>query len=274
VNDTKQIFTNPRHQLTEDYITGRFGLQRPKIPGSHPGDKSMSQPLEGHTVHRYDGELNTLHLSMLEMAGLVLEQTRLAVQALRNKNLYLAYEVIEREQEVDARELEVDQEILSLIARRAPVASDLRVLMSFSKAVTDLERIGDEAARIAYLTVSMFDNERSDPSASLLRDIGSMGALAINTLEQSIETFDNLDADRAESLANADDELDEEFQSGLRRLTTFVLEDARNVGHAINITIILKALERIGDHATNLAEYVVFLLRGKDIRHPEAKVTT
>jgi phosphate transport system protein len=231
----------------------------------------MSQPMEGHTVHRYDGELNTLHITMLKMAGLVLEQTKLAVQALRNKDLPLAYEVIEHEQDVDSMELEIDQEILALIARRGPVAGDLRVLMSFSKAVTDLERIGDEAARIAHLTVSIYDNERSDPSATLLRDIGSMGALAIHTLEQSIEVFDSLDADRAELLANADDELDEEFQSGLRRLATFILEDARNLGHAIHITVILKALERVGDHATNLAEYVVFLLRGKDIRHPGAQ---
>jgi phosphate transport system protein len=233
----------------------------------------MSQPLEGHTVHRYDGELNTLHLTMVKMAGLVLDQSRLAVQALRSKDLPLAYEVIEREQDVDALELEIDQEILSLIARRGPVAGDLRVLMSFSKAVTDLERIGDEAARIAHLTVSIYDNERSDPSSTLLRDISSMGTLAISTLEKSIEVFDTLDANGAEALANADDELDEEFQSGLRRLATFILEDARNLGHAIHITVILKALERIGDHATNLAEHVVFLLRGKDIRHPEAQAS-
>jgi phosphate transport system protein len=231
----------------------------------------MSQPLEGHTVHRYDGELSTLHISMVKMAGLVLDQSKLAVQALRNKDLPLAYEVIEREQDVDALELEIDQEILALIARRSPMAGDLRVLISFSKAVTDLERIGDEAARIAHLTVSIYDNERSDPSATLLRDIGSMGNLAIHTLEQSIEVFDTLDAERAEALANADDELDEEFQSGLRRLATFILEDARNLGHAIHITVILKALERIGDHATNLAEHVVFLLKGKDIRHPGAQ---
>lgn len=231
------------------------------------GIKAMTQQLEGHTVQRYDGELNQLHLLVVEMGGLALDQTRLALKALKDKDLELAHQVLEREHQVDELELKSDDEIVSVIARRAPVARDLRVIMAFSKAVTDLERVGDEAARIAIITQNMFDNKRSAPSKHLMRDIKTMGKLAAGMLEEALYVFDVLELDRATALARGDFELDAEFQSSLRRLSTFVLEDARNVGHTINVTLILKALERIGDHARNLAEYVIFLICGEDIRH-------
>ena len=229
----------------------------------------MSQPLEGHTVHRYDGELNHLHTLVLEMGGLALDQVRTILKAISEKDIALAQTVLRREQEVDQLELKIDNEITTIIARRSPVASDLRVTMSFSKAVTDLERVGDEAARMADIILQIYESDTSDPSHHMLRDIHTMGKLTLKMLQEGLEVFDTLDIDRAEQLARSDGELNEEFQSALRRQTTFVLEDARNVGHAINIVLMTKALERIGEHAVNLAEYVIYLVKGEDIRHQE-----
>lgn len=227
----------------------------------------MIQPMEGHTVHSYDGELSNLHILILEMGGLVLDQVRQSVHALIEEDLDAAKNVIAREPLVDKLEVQADNEIVSVIAKRCPVAKDLRIITAVSKAVTDLERVGDEAARIAHMALSIYENERTSPNTQLLRDINSMGKLAIAMLKDSLDIFDNFDLQRAQQLAKCDIELDAEFQSCFRRITTYILEDARNVGHAINIVLIVKSLERVGDHARNLAEYIIFLIKGEDVRH-------
>jgi phosphate transport system protein len=227
--------------------------------------------MEGHTVQRYDGELNHLHLLVLEMGGLVLDQVRLAINALKNEDLANTNIVLDREHKVDELEIKIDEELVSVLARRSPMARDLRILMSFSKAVADLERVGDEAARIAHLTAVMIENNRSFPGIQLMRDVQTMGALAVNLFERSLDIFDTLQITSAEELIRNHSELDAEFRSSLRRIATFVLEDARNVGHAINITLVIKALERIGDHARNLVEYVIYLVNGEDVRHRWSK---
>jgi phosphate transport system protein len=238
----------------------------------------MQQPTEGHTVVRYDGELNSLHMLMLEMGSLVLDQVRSALKALKGEDLAIARQVLIREHRVDELEIKADDEIVSVIARRGPVARDLRIIMAFSKTITDLERVGDEAARIASIIEEMYETDRSHPSGQLMRDVHVMGALVTNMLDKALGIIDGLNAEDAEIMAKGHQELDAEFRSSLRRLTTFVLEDARNVGHAIYITLIIKALERIGDHSRNLAEYVVYLTSGEDIRHqlrklqPEASI--
>jgi phosphate transport system protein len=231
----------------------------------------LSEILEGHTVRRYDGELNSLHLLVLEMGGLVLDQCRLALDALKTGDLDSARKVLARENQVDALELRLDDNVWWVVGRRGPVARDLRVVMSFSKAVTDLERIGDEAVRIAHTTLAVYDDEVRRPSRKLMRDVQTMGKLAIGMLQDAISLYDTFDLEVAEGLLRRHSELDTEFQSSLRRLSTFILEDARNVGHAINTVLLVKALERIGDHARNLAEYVIYLIRGEDTRHPEAR---
>ena len=126
----------------------------------------MSQPLEGHTIHRYDGELNHLHTLVLEMGGLALDQVNAVLRTISEKNLALAHLALKREPEIDHLELKIDNEITTIIARRSPVASDLRVTMSFSKAVTDLERIGDEAARMADIILKIYENDASEPWAA------------------------------------------------------------------------------------------------------------
>jgi len=231
----------------------------------------MSDILEGHTVRRYDGELNTLHLLVLEMGGLVLDQCKLALESLRTGDLEAARLVLAREAQVDALELKLDDNVWWVVGRRGPIARDLRVVMAFSKAITDLERIGDEAARMANTTLSVYDDEVRRPSRKLLRDVHTMGRIAIGMLQDAIALYDSFDLTSAEALLRRHAELDVEFQSSLRRLSTFILEDARNVGHAINAVLLVKAVERIGDHARNLAEYIIYLVRGEDVRHPGAR---
>lgn len=226
----------------------------------------MQLPLEGHTVRRYDGELGHLHLLALEMGGLVLYQTQQALAALRHKDLGIARAVMERDRQVNNLEVATDDAVITVIARRAPVARDLRAVMALSKIATDLERIGDDAVRIAHLALAIYGNEHHDPSTHLLRDVHTMGKLVTGMLKRALEALDDLGADKARALIAEQYELDMEFQAGFRRLITFIMEDPRNVGHAINIVLISKALERIGDHARTIAEYVVYQAEGKDIR--------
>lgn len=229
----------------------------------------MTQTLEGHTVQRYDGELNNLHLRVLEMGGLVLDQVRHSLRSLRDKDPSFANTVLERENEVDKLEVEIDDDVITVIAKRGPVARDLRVIMSISKTITDLERIGDEAARVAHLAKGIYESERNHPGGHLMRDVITMGHLALEMLQESLGSFDSLNATHARALVCRENELDIEFQSSLRRLATFLLEDARNVGHAIHIVLLIKAIERIGDHARNIAEYVIYLIKGEDVRHQQ-----
>lgn len=227
----------------------------------------MTQTLEGHTVQRYNGELNNLHLRVLEMGGLVLDQIKHALLALRAKDINVANTVLEREHEVDELELAIDDAVVTVIAKRGPVAGDLRVIMAISKTVADLERMADEAARIAYIAKGLYEPERNQPSNHLMRDVTHMGQLALEMLEEALQSFDTLNVSQASALACRDNELDIEFQSSLRRLATFLLEDARNVGHAIHIVLLTKAIERVGDHARNIAQYVIYMVRGEDVRH-------
>ena len=229
--------------------------------------------LEGHTVRRYDGDLTNLNLMVLEMGGLAIAQCREALEALRTGDAALATRVLEREDQVDALELELDDNIWWLVGQRGPVGRDLRAVVAVSKAVTDLERVGDEAARIARSVRTIFgdERERRRPGSKIIRDVQAMGRLALKYLEEAVALYDDFDADKAQALIERDGELDDEFQASLRRVSTFLLEDARNVGHVVEVVLMTKALERVGDHARNLAEYVVYLIGGKDIRHPHAR---
>jgi phosphate transport system protein len=222
---------------------------------------------EGHTYRRYDGELNHLHFLVLEMGGLVLSQVRDALTAFRTRDVLLAQRVVTKDGAVDRLEVEADEEIAKLIARHSPVGNDLRMVIAVSKSVSDLERIGDEAVRIAGLVIQLFGHESGDPSGQLVRDVDRIGGLALSSLHCAVEVFDVWDERKALSVIDKHRELDLEFQSELRRLLTYVMEDARLIGFAINVVLAIKSLERIGHHAQNLAEYVVFQVMGKDIRH-------
>ena len=229
----------------------------------------MAESTEGHIVKRYDGELSHLRSRVLEMGGLAADQVRRAAHALDQQDVAAAREIVTRDHRINALEIKTDEQITQLLARRQPMANDLRMIMAVSKSVTDLERIGDEAAKIARMVVHIYGQDASPPNEKLLLDIPKLEQLASEMLRRALNAFDRLDLGEALAVVQSDGRMDDEFQSALRRLTTYLLEDARNVGHTINVTLIMRALERIGDHAKNIAEYVVYCLEGRDVRHQE-----
>ncbi len=227
----------------------------------------MAFSLEGHADHTYDGELNHIHLLMVEMGGLALDQSRLALAAFRHGDLRAASNVITREPRLDALELTADDSIISLISRHGPIGRDLRVTMAFSKVITDLERIGDEAVRIAQIALSIHNREEIHSGGSVFRDVDTMATGILKLLEEALDALDTLDATIAEALLNGNRERGSDFQSSLARLTAFAREDANNAEHAINLTLVIKALEGLSEHTEHLAEYVIYLVKGVDVRH-------
>ena len=223
--------------------------------------------MDEHTVKRYDQELDDLNALVLKMGGMVQEQVGNAMEALREEDVELARTVIARDHLVNFMEVQADEQAVNLLALRQPMGKDLRTIMSLGKTVTDLERIGDEAERIARMTIQIYESGAVVPGNMLLRDTFTMARLAKGMLQDALDSLARLDVDKALEIAQFDAELDSEFQSALRRLATYLLEDPRNVGHTLNVTFVLKALERVGDHAKNIAEYVIYLVKGKDVRH-------
>ena len=227
----------------------------------------MNIMTEGHTVKRFDDEMIFLHRLVLEIGSLAQNQLKRAIQTLNDKDPSAARDVISRDQELNDLDVQADEEFISLIVKRQPMAKDLREIITISKAVSDLERVGDEVRKIAQLTIHIYDTDSSSPNKQVLRDINTMAAFVGNMLEISLIAFDELDAPKALDVIRLDGELEEEYKSALRRLTTFVMEDSRTVGHMVDVVLGLRALERIGGHAKNIAGYVIFLITGSDVRH-------
>jgi len=227
----------------------------------------MNEPTEGHTVRRYDADLQQLRLELLEMGALVLDQLNLAVDALIGNRTGQARAVVERDERVNAYDLRIDEDAVKVIATRQPVASDLRVIMAIARATTDLERAGDEAKRIALQGMALHETGHAAVIRPLLRDLRHMAKLAASMLRQAIDAFDRMDVDAAREAITRDVELDREFDGALRRMVTVVMEDAHHLSSAIEAVFVIRSLERIGDHAKNIAEGVVYLVEGIDVRH-------
>lgn len=223
--------------------------------------------IEGHTIQRYDGELNQLHLEVVKMAGLVLDQTKLAVQAWKDDNADAAEQVIKREHEVDQYEVDIDEKIIEVLARRSPVAKDLRIIMAFSKAVVDLERMGDLTKRISKLAVEIQQERGDAPANPMTKYIFSMGKITTDILHQAIEVLDTFDREKAEQLACTRSALNAEYDKAMAELKIHAKADSDNIDHSINIMLTLKSLARIGDHSRNLAEQAIFIITGADVRH-------
>ena len=222
---------------------------------------------EAHIFKRFDQELADLNAIVLRMGGLVEDQIAKAMSALREADPEVARNVVARDHVVNFLDVQADEQIVNLLALRQPVGKDLRMILSLGKTVTDLERIGDEAERIARMAIDMYSSDAPPPDRLLLSDAFRMTTLATRMLHDVLDALARLDVDKAIEVARGDTELDHEFQGALRRLSTYIMEDPRNVGHIINVTFVIKSLERIGDHSKNIAEYVVFLVKGKDVRH-------
>lgn len=209
--------------------------------------------LEGHIARSFDGDLNALHMRVIEMGGLVLDQVRQATEAYTGWDAQPAERVIEREPTVNTYLATLEAEQLVLIARRQPVAGDLKAIVAMSRAVAELERCGDEAKKIARTVL----RHGSRPGTATARDARHLGRLAVDLLHLSLQAFDRLDGELASEVIARDQELDEEYGAGLRRLLTRAMEDPRHFEVALDAAFVLKSLERIGDHARNLARHLL-----------------
>ncbi len=224
--------------------------------------------IEGHTSRAFDGALAALHMRVIEMGGLVLDQVREAAHAYTEWDSKAAEHVVERERTVNAYDRSIDTEQLTLIARRQPMANDLRAIIAMSKAVGELERVGDEAKKIARTVL----RRGARPGPGTTRDARHLARLAVNLLRMALEAFDRLEQGTAAEVITRDRELDTEYAAGLRRLLTRAMEDPRNFDVALEAAFVLKSLERVGDHARNLARHVQWI--GSDAPLPEVMVTT
>ncbi|NHR05789.1 phosphate signaling complex protein PhoU [Chromobacterium haemolyticum] len=218
-----------------------------------------------HISKQFDMELETIRTRVLQMGGLVEQQILSAMEALLAGDIDKLDKVIAEDALVNAMEVTIDDDCLHIIARRQPAASDLRIVFTVIKVITDLERIGDEAKKIARMGKTIYQSERYQ--VPRFREIEKMADSALGMLRRALDAFARLDTSAALELAEADQELDEDFAAELRQLITFMMEDPRTISMSIDTLFISKAIERIGDHATNISEYVVYLVKGKDIRH-------
>lgn len=217
-----------------------------------------------HISETYNNELDHLKTSLLEMGGLVEEQLREAMDSLLSIDSETAERVIENDHEVNRMEMAIDKECSSILARRQPAASDLRLLIAVIKVNTDIERIGDEASKVARQTLRLAE---VGASPSKFIEIRHIGAKVAAMLRQSLNAFTRIDVEMAMDVVRADRDVDAEYRSALRSLITFMMEDPRDIGAVLTEMWALRALERIGDHASNIAEQVIYLARGEDVRH-------
>jgi phosphate transport system protein len=218
-----------------------------------------------HTSKQFDAELEAVRARVLQMGGLVESQIRLAVEALLNGDVALMNRVIADDHRVNALEVEVDESCNQIIARRQPAAGDLRMVMTVIKTITDLERIGDEAEKIARMAKLLSQKERLN--LPRYNEIKHAAELALDMLRKSLDAFARLDLSTAAQVVRQDERVDEEFRTIMRYLITFMMEDPRTISTALEILFVAKAIERIGDHAKNMSEYVVYMVKGRDVRH-------
>jgi phosphate transport system protein len=222
-----------------------------------------------HTSKHYEGELKQLKESILFLGGTVEDMIARALRSLLERDPDLARRVIETDRAVDSGEIDVDHLALNLLALRQPAASDLRFITTALKMVTDLERIGDLAVNIAERSIEL----SQEPPLKPYIDIPRMAEAVSAMLRQALDAFVNRDAEAARAVLAADDAVDNLNVQLFRELLTFMIEDPKTISRALRITFIAKYLERIGDHATNIAQMVIFMSEGRDVRHPRLKGT-
>jgi phosphate transport system protein len=204
---------------------------------------------------------------VLEMGGLVESQVAQAIYALTNFSGETATQVLSGEERVNAMEVEIDRDLSSIIARRQPTARDLRLLIAISKTIANLERVGDEAARIARTVQRLINTGVSSRLRLPVSDLAFEADLAIAQLRKALDAFARLDTARALEVLKQDDQIDQEFDGLLRKLITYMMEDPRMISSSIDLVFVAKAIERVGDHAKNLAEVIIYVVKGTDVRH-------
>ncbi len=218
-----------------------------------------------HLSAQFDTELNGVSSRVMELGGLVESQIHQAIYALSHFSVEAAAQVMEIEARVNAMEIEIDRDLSSIIARRQPTARDLRLLIAISKTTANLERVGDEANKIARMVKSIIDSgsARSLPTT----DLRVAADLAAGLLRKALDAFARLDTAAAASILKEDDLIDQEFGGFVRKLVTYMMEDPRTISASLDLLFLAKAVERIGDHAKNIAEFIIYIVKGADVRH-------
>jgi phosphate transport system protein len=218
-----------------------------------------------HISSQFDAELNTISTFVLEMGGLVESQLHQAVYALVHMSRESAEQVMENEVRINQFEIQIDQAVISIIGRRQPTARDLRFLMAISRATQNLERAGDEVARIARMVKSIVDSgsPRNLPSSELR----VAADLAAGMLRKTLDAFARLDITMAVAIIRSDDQIDNEYNGFMRKLITYMMEDPRTISASLDLMFLAKSIERVGDHAKNIAEQIIFIVKGEDVRH-------
>jgi len=223
-----------------------------------------------HLSTQFDAELSGISTRVLEMGGMVESQVERAVRSLATLDSGLAAEVRATEALVNAAEIAIDRDLSTIIARRQPTARDLRLLIAISKSTANLERVGDEAAKIARTVQRLVDSGVSSRLRLPVHDLAYEAELAVAQLRKALDAFARLDVARALEVLHKDDVIDQEFEGLLRKLVTFMIEDPRTISASIDIIFVAKAIERVGDHAKNLAEQTIYVVKGMDVRHNAA----
>jgi phosphate transport system protein len=218
-----------------------------------------------HISSQFDTELNTISTNVLEMGGLVESQLHQAIYALVHMNLATAEQVIENEVKINQMELRIDHDIISTIGRRQPTARDLRFLMAISRTTQNLERAGDEIERMARMVKSIIQS--GSPRNLPTSELRLAADLAAAMLRKTLDSFARLDTAMAVKIIKEDDQIDDEYNGFLRKLITYMMEDPRTISPSLDLLFLAKSIERVGDHAKNIAEQIIFIVKGEDVRH-------
>ena len=224
----------------------------------------MSPPMNDHIAKQFDADLENIRNRVLQMGGLVEQLIVMAMDGLSSGDMLVIDEAITADERVNRHEVELDEACTQIIARRQPTASDLRMVMTVIKTITDLERIGDEAKKIAKMAKQIHGSDFHSAPAIEFRHVSGM---VVNMLRQALDAFARLDVVSAGQVVRTDQEVDVEFKSAMRQLITYMMEDPRTISRSLDMVFIAKAIERIGDHSKNIAEYVIYMVKGRDVRH-------
>ena len=220
-----------------------------------------------HLSTQFDAELSGVSTRVLEMGGLVESQVSRAIAALAAFDSDGAGQVLREEERVNRMEVEIDRELSGIIARRQPTARDLRLLIAISKIIANLERVGDEAARVARVVQRLVAGGLPGRLRLPVGDLQFEADLAVAQLRKALDAFARLDTARALEVLKQDDQIDQEFEGLMRKLITYMMEDPRTISSSIDLVFVAKAVERVGDHAKNLAEAIIYIVKGTDVRH-------
>ncbi|MGL4204567.1 MAG: phosphate signaling complex protein PhoU [Aeromonadaceae bacterium] len=219
--------------------------------------------LNKHISGQFNTELEAVRNNVLAMGGLVEQQLSDALVAIHDQDLELARRIVETDLQVNSMEISIDEECTRIIAKRQPTASDLRLILMISKAVTDLERMGDVADKLARMVINNSNNRSQPPLVSL----ESMGRQAIKMLHDALDAFARMDVEAAIQLYHDDDKIDRQYESIIRELMTYMMEDPRTIPQVLEVLWAARSLERIGDRCQHISDYIIYCVKGKDVRH-------